>query len=514
MMRSILFKIVALLFFFNIALWVFYIVSDDYVEREVKNRTGRLLVNSLLYAKITKPAFENKTLSPFERSVEIQELLTDKRLLGNERLRIYRYDNQEDLEDYFLFYDGTEPLKYAPVKVEALSASDTEQPLKDGGLQLMSRLFELYKPMIDNQILTEQIVTQRARFNLQKEVLDSDVGAYSLRVLNPIRIGTKTVGLVETWDTYYIKDAYVSRNSLRLSLLSGMSILTIIFGVILAISIALPLRKLSRKLNQKLTPEDIAVQLENFFITSLSKRKDEIGTLHKNLVKLTKQVSDLFREKEQFAADVSHELKNPIASIIAYTENYEDGLKAHDPETVGKIKQQAVRMNKLVSEISESAIVDHDLVTKKRERFDLSELITEIGNHYKDANEYSQLKITYEVPRRLMIFGLPDRIGQVVVNLVENAISFARPTGVVHVSATKKWRKGIIISVEDSGTGVRNELKEVIFDRFFTSRRGNAEVENSSGLGLYICKQIVEAHNGTITVSDSETGGSTFTISL
>jgi two-component system sensor histidine kinase ChvG len=86
--------------------------------------------------------------------------------------------------------------------------------------------------------------------------------------------------------------------------------------------------------------------------------------------------------------------------------------------------------------------------------------------------------------------------------------------GTVHISATKKWRKGITIFVEDSGTGVRDELKEVIFDRFFTSRRGNAEVENSSGLGLYICKQIVEAHNGTITVSDRESGGSTFTVSL
>ena len=74
--------------------------------------------------------------------------------------------------------------------------------------------------------------------------------------------------------------------------------------------------------------------------------------------------------------------------------------------------------------------------------------------------------------------------------------------------------KGIIISVEDSGTGVRNELKDVIFDRFFTSRRGNSEVENSSGLGLYICKQIVEAHGGTIQVTDRETGGCNFTITL
>ena len=513
-MRSILVKIVALLFVFNIALWMFYIVSDDFVERELRTKIGRLIVKSLLYAKIAKPSFENKSLSPFERSVEIQNLLTDKRLLGNQNLRIYRFDNMENLEDYFVFYDGSEPLKYAPISVEPLTSADIEKSRENDDFKLMSRLFEFYKPLIDKRILSEQIVTKRARFNLQKEVLDSGLGTYSMRILNPIRLGTETVGLVETWDTYFIKDAYVSRNSLRLSLLGGMSVLTIIFGIILAISIAFPLRKLSRKLNQKLTPDDIAIQLENFSITSLSKRKDEIGSLHQNLVKLTKQVSDLFKEKEQFAADVSHELKNPIASIIAYTENYESGRPGENTETVEKIKQQAIRMNKLVSEISESAVVDHDLVTKKRERFDLSELITDIGNHYIEANEFSLLKITFEVPRRLMLTGLPDRIGQVVVNLIENAISFARPVGVVHISATKKWRKGITISVEDSGTGVRDELKDVIFDRFFTSRRGNAEVENSSGLGLYICKQIVEAHGGKITVSDREGSGVIFTVSF
>ena len=113
-----------------------------------------------------------------------------------------------------------------------------------------------------------------------------------------------------------------------------------------------------------------------------------------------------------------------------------------------------------------------------------------------------------------MMNGLPDRIGQVIVNLIENAISFTRPAGTIKVSVSKKWRRSITITVEDSGPGVREELQDVIFDRFFTSRRGSAEEENSSGLGLYICKQIVEAHRGTITVTDRKDGGAAFVISL
>ena len=164
-MRSILVKIVALLFVFNIALWMFYIVSDDFVERELRTKIGRLIVKSLLYAKIAKPSFENKSLSPFERSVEIQNLLTDKRLLGNQNLRIYRFDNMQNLEDYFVFYDRSETLKYAPISIKTLTSADIEKSRENIDFKLKSRLFEYYKPLIDRRILSEQIVTKRARYN-------------------------------------------------------------------------------------------------------------------------------------------------------------------------------------------------------------------------------------------------------------------------------------------------------------------------------------------------------------
>ena len=208
---------------------------------------------------------------------------------------------------------------------------------------------------------------------------------------------------------------------------------------------------------------------------------------------------------------MAHELKNPIASIIAYAENLEN-QKEKNFDALQNIKDQAVRMNKLVSEISEAAIVDNDLVTKKREKFDLSKVLSEIVDHYNDTNEYPKLKFVDQIQDSIMINGLPERIGQVLVNLLDNAQTFSRPVGTVRVSLEKKWRRNPILKVEDSGPGIRDELKSVVFDSFFTSRSGNAVVPNSSGLGLTIVKQIIDAHNAEITIADSDLGGASFVL--
>jgi len=226
-----------------------------------------------------------------------------------------------------------------------------------------------------------------------------------------------------------------------------------------------------------------------------------------------KQMTELFQEKEQFAAEVSHELKNPIASIIAYAENCEDAATT-DPEVIGKMKAQAVRMNKLVTEISEAAVVDNDLVTKKRERFDLSETIEEILDHYEDVNEFPSIKFVRNIQRRVAITGLQDRWGQIIVNLLDNAVSFTRPVGTIRITLKKTWRHGVVLEIEDTGPGVTEVAAELIFERFYTARKGNAVQANASGLGLSLAKQIVEAHGGQINATSSELGGARFVIVL
>ena len=168
-------------------------------------------------------------------------------------------------------------------------------------------------------------------------------------------------------------------------------------------------------------------------------------------------------------------------------------------------------MNKLISEISEAAIVDYDLVAAKREKFDLSETLENLIHFFEEQN--SNVSITSSIQKNVMLLGLPDRIARVFINLIENAISFAGENGQVCITLQKSWRYGIIVTVQDSGPGVPEASQDDIFERFFSARQGSALRENSSGLGLYICKQVVEAHEGIITVLDSDVhGGASFQV--
>ena len=111
-----------------------------------------------------------------------------------------------------------------------------------------------------------------------------------------------------------------------------------------------------------------------------------------------------------------------------------------------------------------------------------------------------------------MITGLQERWGQVIVNLLDNAVSFAQPEGIIRVTLNQHAKKGISFVVEDSGPGVPDEMTKQIFERFFSSRSGIALQNSASGLGLALVKQIVEAHEGKIQVERSSLGGAKFII--
>ena len=147
------------------------------------------------------------------------------------------------------------------------------------------------------------------------------------------------------------------------------------------------------------------------------------------------------------------------------------------------------------------------------EKFDLSETAQDIVDFLTTQNDGNNVVLTSRIQKNIKFTGLPDRIARVIINLLENAISFAGDNGEVRITIKKSWRQNITITVEDSGPGVSEAIKEDIFERFFSSRDDSTSRDTNSGLGLYICQQVVDAHKGEIEVSDSKSlGGASFLV--
>lgn len=517
-MRSIFVKIVSLLILLNASLWVFVFLSDDYIDNQISEEIKMQNFYSEYYGNLVEPFITDKDISEFEKSVRIKEILSKKLLSKTTRLVVYRENLGVGLQS-FKYYDSSVDRPVSAITTKFLPALSTssrrnyELNLEKFSDKILSGIFKYYKPIIDQRAITAPIHEKKARYVPQQEVRNGRFDIYNIRSLVPIKKNRLTVGMIEISEQFSLKDAYTERNAARVNLLGGISLITLVLGVALSFSIAMPLRRLSKRLNKKLTPADITHQLESVRLKGLKRRKDEIGQLHNNLIKLTSQVAHLFNDKEKFTSEVSHELKNPIASIIAYTESFE-GQDVKDPAMVHKIKLQAIRMSKLVTEISDAAIVDHDLVTQRREKLNLSIVVNDIITHYVDSKEGVNVVITSDIQSKIMMLGLPERLGQVLVNLLDNAFSFTQPAGEIRVTLSKNWRKHVTLTVEDSGPGVEPEFRSLIFERFYTSRKGSSAVKNASGLGLHICQQIIEAHSGSILVGTSDLGGAKFVLKI
>ena len=504
-LRGILPKILALMVLFNIALWAFIFFTDDASIVEIRNKQNQLYERSDLYVKLVEPVFAAEGLSSFSRKLAVEAIFRDGRLVGTDDLVVTEVSTELGKFSPVIYFDGHNS-RAAPIEITLLKDTEEKFVPQTNLFDPFEKLFVFYKSFFDLKIVTKPYVAKLARSTRQFQLLNPNSDFYELSYLVPVKVDGATVAILSLSDQYYLRESYLGKNRSRLEVLAGLSLITLIFGTLLAVSIALPIRRLSRSLNRKLKADTLVDQLGTFQIDRFEKRKDEVGLLYRNLSSLHQQIITLFNDKERFAADVSHELKNPIASIIANTENAMANMQntSDNIEAFAAIQSQAVRMNKLISEISEAAIVDHDLVSAQREEFDLSETLKDLVEFFQDQSEASEVAITSSIQKKIKFVGLPDRIARVIINLLENAISFSGENGEVRVTLKKSWRRGIVISIDDSGVGVPEASQEDIFERFYSSREGSAERENSSGLGLYICKQVVEAHQGTIEVSDSK----------
>ncbi|PLX37745.1 MAG: histidine kinase [Hyphomicrobiales bacterium] len=291
---------------------------------------------------------------------------------------------------------------------------------------------------------------------------------------------------------------------------------TMMLSIILAGTIAAPLRRLAAAAER--VRRGIKAREE---IPDFSDRNDEIGNLSQALRVMTNSLYDRIAAIESFAADVAHELKNPLTSLRSAVETLPLAKSDESRDRLTEIIQHDVRrLDRLISDISDASRLDAELARADAEPVDIAQLLIAVTNVAADLRQDRGAAIELhleptpdEKHSQFMVSGNDSRLAQVITNLIDNARSFSPPDGVVRVSA-RRDRKFIEIAVEDDGPGIRAEQVERIFERFYTDRPEQEGFGNNSGLGLSISRQIVEAHRGTIIASnrterDPETGEKT-----
>ncbi len=237
-------------------------------------------------------------------------------------------------------------------------------------------------------------------------------------------------------------------------------------------------------------------------IPDFTNRKDEIGELSASLKSMTQAIYARIDAIESFAADVSHELKNPLTSIRSAAETLQI---ARTPEQQAKllavIQKDVARMDRLITDISNASRLDAELARETREAIDLNKLIKDIVAIYGDTAKDREVKVVFSEPlQAAFILGNPSALGQVIRNLIDNARSFSPSGGEVRVMLEPSTaRSGLTkIIVEDDGPGIPPDNLESIFKRFYTKRPAGSVFGNNSGLGLAISRQIVNSHGGRI----------------
>jgi len=296
------------------------------------------------------------------------------------------------------------------------------------------------------------------------------------------------------------------------------SIVILVLSALLASTIATPLRKLSEAAISVKRGVKSRVEIPDF-----STRQDEIGNLSTSIGEMTNSLYQRIEAIESFAADVSHELKNPLTSLRSAVETLplaktEDSKK----RLMDVIQHDVKRLDRLITDISDASRLDADLARDDSGQVDLAEFLENIVNASREIkrNKKADIKLTVNTPKNVnhgfVVAGHDIRLGQVLNNLIDNAASFVPEVGGKVSIGLGRKRNTVFVIIEDNGPGIQAENLDRVFERFYTDRAEMDGFGQNSGLGLSISRQIIEAHGGKIRAENRRDGqtGARFIVML
>jgi two-component system sensor histidine kinase ChvG len=326
-----------------------------------------------------------------------------------------------------------------------------------------------------------------------------DQGRTLFAVATPITRGDRVVGVVAATSAAGEIDALARAEREQLLQLFVIGVLVSVgLSLVLASTIANPLAELASAAEAGHDRNARRMAPGRIRIPDLTARPDEIGRLSGALRGMVGALYDRIEANEQFAADVAHEIKNPLASLRSAVGTLRVAKRGDQREKMLEIIDHDVsRLDRLVSDISAASRLDSELVREEEVPFDLLKMLSNLNEFLGREATGKGIDYITDLPKGpVIVHGLEGRLAQVFVNIITNAISFCDEGDAIRVWARQRENR-VLVVVEDTGPGIPEQALTKIFQRFY-SERPEGQFGNNSGLGLAISKQIVEAHGGVI----------------
>ncbi len=325
---------------------------------------------------------------------------------------------------------------------------------------------------------------------------------YQERVVGEVQIGS--------YGPFYLNDNDLAFINTLNKLLIGVGFLAAVFALVIGGIMA-------KRLSAPISRVGGAAQMiaKGYFAERITEKSNtkEINQLIITINELAQTLAKQEELRKRLTADVAHELRTPAATLQSHLEAMIDGIWEATPQRLQSCHEEIIRINKMIGDLKKLAQYERDSLVLNKEEFDFFELIKRIINNFE--REFLNKKISLElIGQEEMIYGDKDKLSQVIINLLSNALKYTSSAGKVEVSISSSQDKTLQIAIKDNGQGISPEDLPYIFERFYRADKSRNRATGGSGIGLTIVKTIVEAHQGRIEVQSDLQEGSCFIVSL
>lgn len=327
----------------------------------------------------------------------------------------------------------------------------------------------------------------------------------------PLSVKGKTVGYLGLQPSTFLSEIhqlrFVKQQKTAYAL---VAVVMLLVASLLALVLA---RRLVRPL-QELAQATHALALGQYDVRVPVNGDDELGQLSCNFNAMAHSLQNSEQARRQFIADISHELRTPLAVLGGEIEALQDGVRPLDQLAVNSLHMEVIRLNRLVDDLYQLALSDIGALTYRKGELDVVELLVESLQRIEPELERGHLTLSTRLPKdEIIIYGDAERLGQLFGNILKNTIAYTDSGGKLEVTV-ESLERCVLIEIMDSAPGVPIGTEGRLFDRLYRLEESRNRASGGAGLGLAICRNIVEAHEGVIEALPSDLGGLLIRITL